>query len=311
MVDALDQAIIAILRDDGRASLRSIGERVGVTPTTVQARIRRLEAARLLRVVAICDMGAFGHDLLAFAAIELDDPSGDAVAAEVVARPEAIAVIRTSGAADLMVGVLARDRAHLAELMEWLPGRRGVVSARWQLAVDVLAYRAAFAAVDVEPAPFELPVRTDRVDELDLRIVGELLEDARRSNRAIADRIGVSEATVRARVRRLGEERIIHIGAVTDVRAAGIGAYAYLLVTVAGRGAAAVAAAIAGLPGAAAVARTLGSHDVLVVLTAPSEGDLAGAVEQEVAAIDGVAGVEVHVAGRAFKHAYTWARLAV
>lgn len=43
MYDALDEAIIAALLDDTRASHRALARRVGTTPPTLIARLRRLE----------------------------------------------------------------------------------------------------------------------------------------------------------------------------------------------------------------------------------------------------------------------------
>ena len=48
-----------------------------------------------------------------------------------------------------------------------------------------------------------------KLDEIDLKILRVLLEDARLSSRQIADRVGVSVGTVLSRIKRMEKERII------------------------------------------------------------------------------------------------------
>ena len=58
------------------------------------------------------------------------------------------------------------------------------------------------------------PVTT--LDELDHRIIELLTLDARVSNRQIAAQLGVTEGTIRGRVKRLEEENCIRLTAVTN-----------------------------------------------------------------------------------------------
>ena len=52
-----------------------------------------------------------------------------------------------------------------------------------------------------------------RLDAVDRVIVEQLSRDARISNRQIAQELGVTEGTVRARVKRMEEEKLIRITA--------------------------------------------------------------------------------------------------
>ena len=60
-----------------------------------------------------------------------------------------------------------------------------------------------------------------RLDKLDQGIVDKLARDARISNRAIAAELGVTEGTIRTRVKRLQNEGLIQFTVVTDFRMAG------------------------------------------------------------------------------------------
>lgn len=60
-----------------------------------------------------------------------------------------------------------------------------------------------------------------RLDALDHKIVSKLALDARISNRAIAAELGVTEGTIRTRIKRLQNEGLIQFTVVTDFRMAG------------------------------------------------------------------------------------------
>jgi Lrp/AsnC family transcriptional regulator, regulator for asnA, asnC and gidA len=60
-----------------------------------------------------------------------------------------------------------------------------------------------------------------RLDELDHKIVAKLGQDARVSNRQIAAELGVTEGTIRSRIKRLQNDRLIQFTVVTDFRMAG------------------------------------------------------------------------------------------
>jgi len=60
-----------------------------------------------------------------------------------------------------------------------------------------------------------------RLDDLDQKIVEKLSRDARISNRAIAAELGVTEGTIRTRIKRLQGEGLIQFTVVKDFRMAG------------------------------------------------------------------------------------------
>ena len=101
-----------------------------------------------------------------------------------------------------------------------------------------------------------------RVDDLDRRIIEALQANGRESFRAIAARVGVSEATVRARYSRLTAEGILQVVAITNPLGLG---YEQALVGVKTTGPpGAVADAISQWPEADYVIVTAGQFDVVV-----------------------------------------------
>ena len=64
-------------------------------------------------------------------------------------------------------------------------------------------------------------ISVPEIDDLDVQLVKELEIDSRQSNLELASTLGISEATVRRRIRRLLESRAITIAAISDAQAMG------------------------------------------------------------------------------------------
>ena len=66
------------------------------------------------------------------------------------------------------------------------------------------------------------------MDDLDRKIIAILQSNGRASNAQIARNVGVSEGTVRRRVRRLIEEAVIRVVAIPDLEKLGYGTVALI-----------------------------------------------------------------------------------
>ena len=85
MVVGRDEGIIALLREDGRLSARDIAKALDPSSSTVRKRIRGMEQAGIMRVVAVTDFAAAGFDLLLAIGIEVENRNAEAVGRE---KPE-------------------------------------------------------------------------------------------------------------------------------------------------------------------------------------------------------------------------------
>lgn len=147
--DETDRLIVTELRKNGRATNQQIAEHLGLTATTVSSRIRRMEDADQLRVVAVSDFSAHGYDLLIQLAIEVDSRAASEVAAELAAFPEVFAVHIVTGRYDIDALVALRgfdDLPHL--LFDQLGSIRGIRSIRPSIAVDILRYQFDVAPIE-------------------------------------------------------------------------------------------------------------------------------------------------------------------
>lgn len=309
-IDDLDRALVERLREDGRESNRSLASALGVNEATVANRLRRLESGSIMRVVALTDMEAFGHGFLVFVKLRVSARSIAAVGEALARIPEVISVTVSTGRYDVIAVVLARDRAHLSRILGVeIGGLEGIDTLRCELAIDVPRYQSMWALLGAPDLPAEPWSAPEVVDELDLSIIRLLQRDARSSNRRIADELDVSEGTIRARIKRMEEERLIRIQAVSDVVAFGMTAHAYVGVQVAGGKLSEVGEGLLACPEIAVLARTIGDFEFFAVIAAEDRQALVTVILERIAAIAGVRHTETFESVGTMKHSYTWARL--
>jgi Lrp/AsnC family transcriptional regulator for asnA, asnC and gidA len=129
------------------------------------------------------------------------------------------------------------------------------------------------------------PIALDAVDE---RIVALLRRDGRMSYRAIARELGITEATVRTRVRRLEDSNTMRVVAVTDIEAAGFDMLLAVGVQVEDRSPVDVAADLARVPEVFSVNVVVGTHDVEILVVAQNQDALAELLNQRLANLPGV-----------------------
>lgn len=148
-IDDVDRAIVEQLRVNGRATNQQIANSLGLTAATVSARIRRMEEADKLRVVAVSDFSAHGYNVLMEVAIEVEGRPASEVATELAEFPEVFAAHLVTGRYDIDMLVVLRDIGDLPHLLldkfSKVKGIRSMVPA---IAVDVIKYKFDVAPIE-------------------------------------------------------------------------------------------------------------------------------------------------------------------
>ncbi len=138
-LDETDEAIIELLRSDGRMPYRAIARELDIAENTVRSRVRRLEESDTMRLVAVTDIEARGYGMLLAIGVQVEGRSPEDVAREMAAIPEVFSVSVVVGSQDIEILVVARDQAELSELIsEKLGALSGVRRLTPALALDVL-----------------------------------------------------------------------------------------------------------------------------------------------------------------------------
>ena len=119
-----------------------------------------------------------------------------------------------------------------------------------------------------------------RIDELDARLIQELIEDPRIGVMELARRLGVARGTAQARLSKLLDDGVVKLDVSLDMAAVGypIAGFATLAISQGSIGD--VARSLADIPEVLEAHTVTGDGDVLVFLAAKSTDDLFYTIEQ-------------------------------
>jgi Lrp/AsnC family transcriptional regulator, regulator for asnA, asnC and gidA len=149
------------------------------------------------------------------------------------------------------------------------------------------------------------PVARPRaVDAIDEQIIAALQANGREAFRRIADRVGVSEATVRARYARLTNGDVVRVTGVTNPLALGFDGMAMVGINVGGAPEP-VADELAHWPETSYVVITAGHFDILVELVCADRNEFR-ALTTRIRELPGVTSTESFVYLEMRKQLYTW-----
>ncbi len=151
-LDAADRRLLAALQADARATGVELAERVHLSPSQCQRRLRRLEAAGLVTGYGVrLDRRRLGLDVVAFVQVSLarhgDDPAAGFHRA-LAAMPEVLEAHAITGDADYLLRVVAPDLEAFSDVvLKRLLALPGVATVRSSLSLGEIK------ATDALPLP--------------------------------------------------------------------------------------------------------------------------------------------------------------
>lgn len=116
-IDEIDQQIIKILNEDGRASFAHIAQTLGVSPGMIRQRYNRLVEEGVVQVVAITNPMLMGLTIMAQIGVKVNVNRFHEIADQIASFEEVIYLVLLTGSYDLFVEVVCRDRNHLLDFL--------------------------------------------------------------------------------------------------------------------------------------------------------------------------------------------------
>src|SRR5882762_9301762 len=162
-LDDIDKRIVATLQDEGRLPIVDLADRVGLSATPCQRRVKRLEEEGVIgRYAALVPPEAMGFALQALVEVTLDDHSEKTVEAfetAIRSRPEVVACYAVTGDMDFLLHVLAPDLTSFSDFaLKALLRMPGVRDTRSSFIMQAVKSDLAWAPVPQAPAP-QTPAR--------------------------------------------------------------------------------------------------------------------------------------------------------
>jgi DNA-binding Lrp family transcriptional regulator len=139
-LDELDRRLLRAFTEHPRLSVLEASRRLGVARGTVQARLERLERSGVVSSWAPqLSPAAMDYTVTAFVTLEIRQGSGqDAVLRHLRALPQVLEAHTITGPGDLLCRVVARDNAHLQDVLDQV-----VASGDVERSSTVIALRTA------------------------------------------------------------------------------------------------------------------------------------------------------------------------
>ena len=141
MNDAIDAAILNLLQDNARISQVDIARAVGLAPSAVLERIRKLEGRGVIRsYTAIVEPRSVDLPMLAFVAVKSEEaPGEDGVAQALAQFPEVLELHHVAGDDCYLLKIRARDAEDIGHLLRHRIGRiPGVRSTRTTIVLETV-----------------------------------------------------------------------------------------------------------------------------------------------------------------------------
>jgi len=154
--------------------------------------------------------------------------------------------------------------------------------------------------------PGNARARSRRVDDLDRRIIKILQADGRLSNTEIARTLEITETTVRKRIARLLDERLISIVAVPTPEASGMNLSAIIGISVELTAIHQLADAIRSYPEVRYVGMSAGRYDLMVEAFFTDQEHLLDFVTDKLGGLPGITNLETSIILKVVKFSYEW-----
>ena len=144
-LDKLDRSILRRLQENGRETYDVIGEQVGLSPSAVLRRVKRLEEAGVIeRYVALVPPEKVGLGLTAYLNVRLEKSSEthkrnpmDAFKQSVQSWPEVVECASLTGEMDYLLRVVVADMQHYSRfIMETLLKHPSVSDCKTSFVLD-------------------------------------------------------------------------------------------------------------------------------------------------------------------------------
>jgi DNA-binding Lrp family transcriptional regulator len=129
VIDDLDARLIGLLEAEPRVGVLEASRRLGVARGTVQARLDRMQARKVITGYGPhVDPAAVGYGVMAYVTLELRQARGhDPVAARLAEIAEVLEAHTITGGSDMICRVVARSNADLQRVIDEIVDLEGVL----------------------------------------------------------------------------------------------------------------------------------------------------------------------------------------
>lgn len=222
-LDARDLEIWRELETDPQVTNKAIAGRLGISEVDVARRLRRLDDDDLMRMSASLELTHAGYSSLAHIFLGCLSGAERSIADQVQKSPLAgrlLALHSIRGKSGVEASIRIADNREIETLiLTSLQGIKGVRGYSLDLAHHILWARTdmmmprtwSHLSIEESAKYIRESVLSCELDDLSAKIIAELQRDGRISIREIARRYGVTDGTIRYRLRMLADQSLVRL----------------------------------------------------------------------------------------------------
>jgi Lrp/AsnC family transcriptional regulator, leucine-responsive regulatory protein len=118
VLDSVGWRILALLQENARISFSEIGRQVGLTPTAVAERMRRLEDAQVIRAYRVdVSPGALGYTMTVFIRVTVKPGTSTQLVRLTEKMPEVLECYRITGEDSYLLKAVVTSVEHLEQIL--------------------------------------------------------------------------------------------------------------------------------------------------------------------------------------------------
>lgn len=117
-INPLDQQLVQLLQKDARQSSEALAKQLGVSPTTIRRRIRKLIQSGVMRMVALVDPEKAGFPLISVIGFDIAHENLELALQVLASRPEVMWVSTTTGRFDIIAVARFRSTGELSNFVQ-------------------------------------------------------------------------------------------------------------------------------------------------------------------------------------------------
>ena len=275
-----DLTLIAILRRDGRKSLKQLAFEVGVSTITLQRMIKRLIADDVIHVGAVINPEKVGYPIACMVSLEVSNAKLQRVIAHLVRNDAVNTVSKVTGRFNVMAFVRFRGLDELftfsQEILDTIDG--------------ILDHEIDFC-ISVKKGRYTM-LNPNLVDSPNRRLIGLLTTDGRSSNHKLAKILEVSPSTIQRAIRKMFDDGIMKVTAIADPVKINLPIAVTFGLNVVPNRRQRIIRTLTPYTEVEFLAKTTGRFDIMVLARFPTNEALTRFLERSIAAIKGVNNVE-------------------